>query len=168
MISIDKLRSCLSYDPATGVFTWQKEAWLMSGFQVVKIGDVAGSLNGKGYWRVNIEGRTYQAHRLAWYYVYGEWPKGIIDHVNGIKTDNRIGNLRTATASQNTCNSKLSCKNTSGRKGVTWNKSSKKWQAHIKVNRKTIYIGVFDTVEKAHAAYCTAAIEHHGAFARLA
>ena len=84
-LTAERLREVLDYDPDTGVFT-RKVRTASS----VKVGDVAGSLNGKGYIRIRVDGRLYFAHRLAWLYVHGEWPVDQVDHINGIKNDNRI------------------------------------------------------------------------------
>ena len=106
-----------------------------------------------------------KAHRLAWFFVYGEWPQKQIDHINGNKSDNRISNLRLATASQNLSNKGITKSNTSGYKGVSFNRTKKKWMASIKVNKKSINLGYFLTPEEASEAYKAAAIKHHGEFA---
>lgn len=96
----------------------------------------------------------------------GEWPVNDIDHANGGRSDNRWLNLRGATRGQNLANKKMDARNTSGFKGVSWSQKSQKWQAHIKVQRKSMFLGFFDTKEAAHAAYCVAADHHFGEFAR--
>jgi hypothetical protein len=109
---------------------------------------------------------SYLAHRLAWAFVNGEFPKSDIDHVNGIKTDNRIENLRLATRSENQCNRGKHANNKSGFKGVNWNQSVKKWAARCMVNGKRTHIGYFDDVALAAAAYQQVAVSLHGRFFR--
>jgi hypothetical protein len=95
-------------------------------------------------------------------------PDGLeVDHIDGDGLNNRRCNLRLATRSQNMRNQRLNSRNTSGFKGVSWDKRDKKWLAYIKVYRKKIHLGSFDTPEDAHAAYCDAAARLHGEFAKL-
>lgn len=122
----------------------------------------------KGLYRtVKIDYVRYKAHRLAFQYVYGREPNGYIDHINGDPSDNRISNLRECDALENAHNAKRRSDNTSGYKGVSWHKQLRKWTARIMVDKKHINIGVFDTAEKAYAAYCKKALELHGEFAKL-
>jgi hypothetical protein len=155
----ERLKQLLDYDPETGIFKWRVRR------QRIFIGRVAGNRAIKGYLFLAFDGKTYQCHRLAWFYVYGEWPKYQIDHINGIRDDNRIANLRLATPSQNLQNRPAPSSNTSGFKGVAWHKGARKWQAYISLNSKRMYLGLFSTKEDAYSAYCTAAIKHHGEFA---
>jgi hypothetical protein len=120
------------------------------------------SLDVHGYIQVGYMKKIYKAHRLIWAIVHGEFPKGQIDHINNIRHDNRIDNLRDVTQQQNANNKKEKFKtNTSGYKGVCWNKRSKKWQSCISVNNKTIYLGVFEDAELAHKAYLNAKKAYH-------
>jgi hypothetical protein len=91
----------------------------------------------------------------------------IVDHINGDKLDNRRENLRVCTAGENSRNQKINKRNTSGFKGVCFSKAGNKWMARIKVNWINKYLGLFDTPEQAHAAYCVAATALHGEFARF-
>ena len=141
------LRSVLDYDPATGIFTWKVRTSTS-----VKVGDVAGCPNGDGYLQIGLQNRLYQAHRLAWLYVYGEWPKDQLDHTNRIRTDNRISNLREVTNKQNGQNASKRRDNTSGHPGVCWHKRDSKWRATIKHNQKKIHLGYFENLEDAVAA----------------
>jgi hypothetical protein len=127
----------LDYDPDTGVFRWREGNCRRSA------GDVAGNLMHDGrYERIGIGGRSYLSHRLAWFYVYGEWPKEI-DHINRNKRDNRIANLRAVTRKENQLNRGLNKNNTSGVKGVM--AAQGKWMASYCKR----YLGIFDTKDAA-------------------
>lgn len=156
------LKSILNYCPETGIFTR-----LVSTAQRVKVGDIAGSINGDGYLLIMVAGKRYKAHRLAWLYMTGNWPKDQIDHIDGGKANNRFPNLREATHGQNQSNTPVPRNNKSGLKGVSHTKGSKvrPWMARIMVAEKTIYLGMFETKELAHAAYCEAADKYHREFA---
>ena len=156
-----RLTQLLHYDPETGVFT-RKTA--VGGR---KIGEISGCKNTNGYIEIGIDRHLYKAHRVAWFYMTGEWPRRFIDHINGVKDDNRFANLRTATNSENTRNSRMRNDNTSGLKGVTFHKASGKWCAQIMKHGKQNHLGLFDTSEDAYSAYCAASKELHGEFARL-
>ena len=101
------------------------------------------------------------AHRLAWFYVYGAWPNGDLDHINGDKLDNRIANLREATRKQNMQNVRQHKHNTSGVKGVAWHSQRNKWRAYIFVDYRQIHLGLFDTKEAAAAARMNAEEIYH-------
>ena len=152
----------LSYDLETGVFRWK--AAPLGSIGKIRVGVVAGSLT-HGYREIGFRGKRYRAHHLAWFFVYGEWPKQKIDHRNGLKDDNRIGNLRLATKQQNAANSKVRSDNTSGFKGVTLNTRVGRWVAQIHVGGKNIGLGYFRHREDAARAYDAAAIKHFGEFA---
>jgi hypothetical protein len=151
----------LSYDMNTGIFTWK-----MPLSKAVSAGSVAGSIATKGYRRISIGGVTYAAHRLAWYYVHGEWPAHQIDHINGVRDDNRICNLRVATPSQNVINSAVRSDNSSGVRGVSWHKRMNKWTARINIDKKTIWLGAYATKEDAELAYRTQAQHNYAGFTR--
>lgn len=151
----------LSFNPETGEFHW------VSPRPKIKVGEKAGYIKkDNGYIYIEYRGKCYSAHRLAWFWVNGKFPENQIDHINGIKSDNRICNLREATQSQNRANSKTTNKH--GVKGVRrlpWMKDTDKcWQAQITHNKKVIYLGCYHTKEEAHSAYCKAAMELHGEF----
>ena len=160
-LTAKRLRELLHYDPETGVFRW-----VARGHNTTS-GTVAGYLHKKGYQMIAIDGRQYRAHRLAWLYVHGFWPSDQIDHIDGIRHNNHIANLRQATNCQNCQNSKRPCNNTSGFKGASWHRQIGKWKAQIMVDGDKIYLGIFATAEEAHAAYCAAAVQHYGEFARF-
>jgi HNH endonuclease/AP2 domain len=130
---------------------------------------VAGSPNESGYVSFMIDGRRYLAHRLARFWLRGEWtpPHLEIDHINGNKADNRLCNLRHCKPSQNRMNRGVPAHNTSGKKGVSFRKERGKWRAEIHISGKKRHLGYFETAELAHAAYYKAATEHYGKFARM-
>ncbi len=158
-MKIERLKEVLSFDEATGLFRWR----VTGGRRIA--GRIAGSIKKNGYRLIRIDCEYCYAHRLAWFYVYGKWPSKALDHVNRDKTDNRIENLREATASQNGANSPRR-RGSSKFKGVHWRTDISKWSAHIMQNRKNICLGSHDTEEAAHAAYVSAALELFGEFAR--
>lgn len=111
-----------------------------------------------GYRVIRIDDALYLAHRLAWFYVTGNWPANQIDHINGVRDDNRFSNLREATNLQNAHNRKYN-RNKSGFQGVR--KENSKWLAEIKINYKAVRLGLFNTPEEAHCAYLIAKRQHH-------
>jgi hypothetical protein len=147
MLNQKTLKKYLNYDPETGVFKRK----INSG--KAKIGDVAGGINGSGYICIRINSVKYRAHRLAWLYVHGKFPDNQIDHINRVKTDNRIENLRDVTQSVNGRNRNLPSNNTSGHIGVKWNKKQQAW----KVTVCQVHYGSFkcklDAVAKAKSIY---------------
>jgi len=122
---------------------------------------MAGGDHGSGYKVIGVDGKLYLAHRLAWFFVHGNWPSDQIDHINGIKDDNRICNLREATTSENHQNMPLIKSNRSGAVGVHWDRASGRWMAQIAVNRRRKTLGRFDTVEDAARAYQEAKAHLH-------
>lgn len=161
MVSQERLKELFTYNPNDGLFI---RIVGRSGPNA-RAGDVAGCDNGQGYIRIYVDGAPYKAHRLAWFYMYGEWP-GEIDHVNMDRSDNRISNLRPATRAQNRANTKAYSNNKSGEKGVSWYKATGKWKAQIQKNGKKVGLGYFETIESASAAYKAASKEMFGEFAR--
>lgn len=150
VLTVGILRQLLDYDPATGVFTWKVTR------PRATAGSVAGSISEKGYRIIGLCGRLYKAHRLAWLYMRGEWPVDQIDHINGIKDDNRIANLRDVTNRVNAQNLKgPRSDNTSGFLGVRSQKTPKarKWTAKIVVDGRHVHLGYFPTPVAAHEAY---------------
>jgi hypothetical protein len=159
MMTQNELKEYLNYNPDTGIFVWKK----CYNKKLNKIGTIAGGINNKGYHRIQINNKSYSSHRLAYIYINGEIPNKLcIDHINGIKTDNRICNLRLATVKQNAFNVKKRINNKSGHKGVCWNKKEKKWYAYA--SRK--HIGCFDIKDDAINAYKIAIEKLHGEFAK--
>lgn len=148
MISQEELKNNLHYNSVTGIFTWITK----TKNNVKKNGDVAGCINTLGYIQIQIKGEIYLAHRLAYLYMEGYFPEHVVDHINGIKKDNRWINLRHVSVRCNLQNGKLSKNNKSGFNGVHFSTSHGKWVSVIKVNRKSIYIGEFNTPEDAAIA----------------
>lgn len=159
LLSRNDLMELLDYDPTTGIFVWKVRT-----SDRIRIGNVAGSFR-SGYRIIRIKGSIYHAHRIAWLFVHGTWPSHDIDHINLVRDDNRISNLREATRSENLRNVAIRDINKSGLKGVSSNK--RQYMARICVHGKTFYLGTFDTPEEAHAAYVAASLEHHGEYGRL-
>lgn len=160
MLTQKRLKELFHYNSYTGVFTRIKS----TSSRAIK-GDIAGTTNSHGYLRFCVDGVVYLSHRLAWLYVYGEFPEGIMDHINGDRNDNRIANLRIVSLRQNALNRKIQSTNTSGIKGVSWCKEMKKWRAVIMHEGKHIHVGYF--VEKTEAAEAIDKVrnEIHGVFA---
>lgn len=128
-------------------------------------GSIAGSLTKVGYIDVEYKGRRYLAHRIIWEMHNGEIPEKIqIDHIDGNKSNNKLSNLRLATPQQNQRNRGAYANNTSGFKGVCWDKGNSKWRASYRLNHKTIYIGTYDTAEEASETYIRVTKEIHGDF----
>lgn len=153
------LKEIVHYDPFTGYFT----SLVRRGSKVM-VGDKLGSEN-KGYLYIMINYNKYLAHRLAWFYMNGEWPKEI-DHINGNPSDNRWANLRVATHRQNLANCKLKTNNSTGYKGVSKNRG--KYQAQIRVEGKRLMLGRFNTMQEASVAYEQKAVEFFGEYHRVA
>lgn len=149
------LREVLSYNPETGEFRWVKAR------RAVTVGSIAGGKYSNGYLRIKINETTYLSHRLAWLYMHGEWPASQMDHINGVRHDNRIVNLREATPGENQQNVSAHRSNPSRRLGVTWDKRARKWRARIKINRKETYLGLFENIEDAVAARAKAKTTMH-------
>lgn len=143
----------LHYEPLTGEFIWK----ISSGR--CKAGTIAGTEGNHGYIQIQIKGKIYLAHRLAWLYTHGNI-ENEIDHKNRIRIDNRITNLRPATSVQNRMNSEVRIDSATGLKGVT--RCRDKFQARITVNGQKQHLGTFDTAEEAGETYERAAKEAFG------
>lgn len=141
-----RLKELLHYDQASGLF-----AWKLRTSNVVRVGDVAGTKT-NGYTQIKLDGVIYKAHRLVWLYVYGCWPSHQVDHINGIRDDNRLANLREADNKQNQENTGLKSNNSTGFRGVVWYKRHQKFMARVHHHGKQIHLGYFDTAKEAAAA----------------
>jgi hypothetical protein len=156
----EQLRSFLEYDPVTGVLRWRVSEVLGRR----KAGSIAGSLRPTGYLNISINGKNFLAHRAAWAIYFGAWPNGILDHINGQRSDNRIANLRPTTIAQNAANSGPRSNNKAGIKGI-FRTPSGRWKASIRVDGCNVSLGLFDTSLEAGDAYQTAARKVFGEFA---
>lgn len=166
------LQEAFIYNAATGVLTWQKDRPMAhfknelgrNIWRSMCAGKVAGS-NSDGYILLWVGGKYMKAHRVVWIMMRGEIPpKMQIDHINGIKADNRIDNLRLATNRENGRNSHSIITNTSGVRGVSWFKRDGKWRAQISIDGRRKHLGYFDTINDAAEAYRAASLQHYGVF----
>jgi len=149
-LTAELAREFYCYDAETGVLQWRKKPCAR-----VDAGDIAGALNGDGYLQVGFKYKVYTAHRIAWIYVTGAWPKGQVDHINGVRTDNRWLNLRDVSASINQQNRRtLAGNNSSGFTGVR--RFQNAWRAGIWVGGTNTFLGYFKTKEEANCAYLEA------------
>lgn len=151
-----RLQELFAYDPETGLLTRKVRVGSRG-----PIGQVVGSSVGAGYLAVSIYYEKFILHRLIWLYVYGDWPQHDIDHINGIKTDNRLANLRHVTRSENQHNMRSRKNNTSSVVGVRRSASKNGWRARITVNSKEIHIGSYPTSAQAAEAYRAAKKIYH-------
>jgi hypothetical protein len=179
-LTAEQLRAVLHYDPDTGFFRWREgifhwRAGLPAGTEAecgpskrpyvhIVLGTTSKGMQNRRYVLLGIQRRVYRAHRLAWLYVHGRWPENDIDHINGDGCDNRIANLREATTAENAMNRVRRADNTSGIKGVSWNKRSSQWLVHVGFQGKIVHGGLFDTIEEAKAAREALASRLHGEF----
>lgn len=149
----DDAAKLLSYNPETGALTW-----IVNRGGGARAGDPAGHRRGDdGYVTVHLWHRQVAVHRLAWLYVHGEWPDGMIDHINGIRHDNRIANLRIGDASGNAQNQrKARADNRSGFLGVHYKSDRRQWAAQITLGGRRRHLGYFTCPDEAHAAYLDA------------
>lgn len=160
-IDIDYLRSILSYDEEIGLIFWK-----INKNSRARKGAVAGCLALDGYWQIRIDSATHRAHRIAWALHYGKFPELLVDHINGVRHDNRISNLRLCDHYGNSRNKGVSKRSKSGVKGVYWNKQLGKWHAQIEACGLQRHLGFFTDIEEARIAYINASNLHHGEFAR--
>lgn len=162
-LSVERVREVLNYDQDTGLFTRR----ITLGARAMA-GAIAGSVYPDGRRRVQIDCVTVFASRLAWLYVYGRWPDAEVDHVNMVRCDDRISNLRLATHQQNNANRRALSNNTTGRKGVSLlpQQIKRRYRARIVVADRAIHLGYFATADEAGEAYYSAAKKYFGEFAR--
>lgn len=160
----NQIRQLLHYEPDTGRFFWVERGpeWfthctpghedrIRSAWNAAWSGKEAGLINGYGYRQINIQRRHIGGHRIAWCYVYGAWPNGQIDHINGVREDNRIANLRDVSHDANQRNMRLGRHNTSGVSGVHLCKITGRWRAEVRAFGTRHRLGRFPTLEGAQA-----------------
>lgn len=159
-ITQERLKELFDYNQ-DGYLVWKKTT-----SNRVVVGSIAGRKTDTGYISIGLNGKHQRAHRLIYLWHHGELPVGDIDHINGIRDDNRIENLRFATRSQNNANSRVDRNSISGVKGVHWNKRDGNWIARINIKPKAIWIGTFATIELASEAYSRALVNLFGDYAK--
>lgn len=158
-LSLENLKRKLSYNPETGLFT---RNCLMPGSG---IGAICGTTKASGYVIVCVDRTLYRAHRLAWFYQYGRWPIGDVDHINRVRSDNRIANLREASRSDNLCNSSIRSDNKCGIRGVSFNKLNRNYTVKIEKNGELLVKHGINTLEEAEYLAAAFIREMHGRFA---
>lgn len=172
-VNAETIRERFDYDEPTGILKWKPRtlrpecARLDKAWNTRLAGTSVGVKHRHGHLYASINYKHYAVHRLIWLYVHGRWPSRVIDHINGNPSDNRISNLRECTQLENMRNSRLRTDNTSGVKGVYWEKKERKWMAYINVNGKMKALGRFAAKEDAIASRTKAEAEFFGAFARV-
>ena len=157
----ERLQELLDYDPESGEFRW-----LVRARPNLREGEIAGCRARSEYWCISVDGRMYRAHQLAWLYMKGEWGRPVIDHRDGNPLNNRWRNLRLSTRSENSANRPRDVSNTSGFKGVSFDRRRGNWIARIRKDARDYFLGRFATAEEAHEAYVAAARLLFGEFAR--
>lgn len=160
MITQERLRELVTYDENTGIFTSNKSRGC------VISGKILGHVTDNGYIRLNLDKKAYRAHRLVFLYVTGEMPSDQIDHINGIRTDNRIINLRVVTAAQNNLNMRKKSNSQSRFKGISFNKYMQKWHVQIRHAGKLVHLGYHDSEVKAAYIYDMASLKFHGEYGK--
>ena len=160
MITHEDLLAALNYDPLTGVFTWRSP-----GRRRV-VGRTVGSWDMHGYLTVRLAKRSYKLHRLAWFYVTGSWPKNDIDHINGVRHDNRYSNLRDVPRKTNLENRAtiVGLPTKTGLMGAYYDKRRNNYYARISHGNKNINLGCYETALEAHQSYLKAKSEIHAGF----
>lgn len=170
-LPVEELRRRYTYDPETGEFTL-KLPRRGNPINSTVVGKSATSRQKIGYDVICIkhEGVYYRlyAHRVAWAMTYGEWPLLHIDHADGVRSNNKISNLRQATNQENTRNRGRGANNTSGYKGVSFEKRCGKWSAGVKVSGVRKFLGYFQTTEEANEVRVAYDLAHFGKFANVA
>jgi len=142
-----QLKEILNYDPVSGIFTWKN-----ANGSAVYAGDVAGCVTVNGYIAIKINGKSHQAHRLAFLYVDGLLPAIEVDHINHNRSDNSFPNLRVVPRGANMKNKSLGKDNLSGVNGVSFCNTHNRWRAYINVNEKPKSLGSF--ADKFEAICC--------------
>ena len=157
-----EISNYIKYNPTYGEVVWE-----VSRNSNAPAGSIINSKHKHGYIQFKFNYKMYLAHRVAWFLYYGEWPKGFIDHIDGVRDNNKITNLRLATRLENSHNRLPNKRSKSPFKGVAFVKKSNRWQVQISYNKKVIYIGQYDTDLEAAIAYNIKATQLFGRFAKL-
>lgn len=139
------IEEMLSYNQYDGTIRWK----IAPNLGYTKSGDIAGTIDNKGYIVISIGYKRYKAHRLAWYLHYGRWPKFQIDHIDRNKQNNKINNLRDVKQSKNQLNTGPRKDSSTGHRGVSWNKKRQKWQVRIQIDGKRTELGFFSDINDA-------------------
>ena len=160
MPSTERLKQIFEY--RDGILYWKQKPHQMA--HRSKVGDVADNLKNNGYKSIFLDGKAYPSHRII-YKLFNENFEGFIDHIDGNPSNNKINNLRVATAEENQRNAKLRKDNTSGIKGVSYDKSKNSWRVRLQVNKKQKIFGDFKDLELAELVSIEARIKYHGNFA---
>lgn len=155
MLTAERLRELVSYNPETGAFHW-----IVDKSSKARAGCRIGSAHTAGYLTVRVDGTAHLLHRLAWLYTHGRWPVDQIDHINGDRADNRLANLRECSNAQN-CQNVRAHADGSGMIGASFDKRRGKWVAGIGVSGRRHFLGYFPTQREAHAAYLFAKARFH-------
>lgn len=163
---LDYAREHLRYEPATGRFYWIKVPKRVNNHRVCYVGKEAGVIHHAGYVKLTLMSRPVVAHRLAWALFVGD-PPAEIDHINGVRNDNRLENLRAATRAQNMHNAKVKSCSASGQKNVQWDAQAGKWRVRVRVDGKRHHIGRFADFEQAAEAARAFMLGQHKEFARV-
>jgi hypothetical protein len=156
LVDIERAKQLLEYNSETGIFRWK-----VSPNKRIAEWSVAGTNHTEGYISISVDRKRVLAHRLAWMFVYGRPPHGEIDHINRVRNDNRISNLREATSASNKQNLSMRSDNKSAIMGVNWHKASQKWRAYVSVNGRQISLGYYDSIHAAKAAREEGKKKHH-------
>lgn len=159
------IEKILDYDPDTGIFRWRRRADRSKQWNTRYAGTVAGQKTSHGYVAIQVDGKgAYQASRLAWLLCHGSWPEYQVDHINGIRNDDRIANLRAVDNSQNNQNRVTQRNSKSGIRGVTLHETGR-YRVRLMIRGTNIDLGYFDSLEEAVAARRELEEQHHGEFA---
>lgn len=153
LVTAEQADDLLHYCPVTGNFTWRQDRG-----GGAKAGDIAGTVTSTGYRQIHAAGRLYFAHRLAWLLTHGDWPSGVIDHIDGDGMNNRIENLRDVSVAMNQQNQRRAQRSnkSSGLLGAHFDRRTGRWLAKISKANRTLNLGRYDTAAEAHAAYMEA------------
>lgn len=164
-IEFSRANEILSYDPDTGYMTWKFRSADQKFWNGRWAGRKVGFVSEAGYVMLQIKRQYFMAHRIAFLLMTGEMPTDLIDHIDGNRSNNAWSNLRHATRTQNNANRKMFSNNTSGYRGVTWNKRERKWVVSLSVDGTKVHLGYFTDITEAASAYAAASLKYHGEYA---